>query len=326
MVSGPVDPEFIRLAAEQEGFALEVFEKAYRLAQLLCAIGDHPWLAPRVVLKGGTCINFFHAPLPRLSVDMDINYIGAVDKERMLAEKPELMRVLRDLAKDQGYTPEDVRHAYAGWTVRFVHESVTGQRASVRADVNFLMRVPLYGAEPRVLPDLFELPRTPIPCLSAEEVYGSKLKALAVRGEPRDVFDAAELFLRGPNVDAARLRKAFLFYAHMDDATLRTVDLAAVEALDERACRERLHPMLRRGRRPSPQELKALVLPRLKEMLALTGSEQEFGRRLEAQQYEPGLLFEKVAVNPDIARHPAAEWRRQKPHGRLPVTEGEPGG
>lgn len=324
MVSGPVDPVFIRRVAQREDFDQDAFEKAYRLARLLQDIGDHPWLAPRVALKGGTCINLFHGALPRLSVDMDLNYIGAIEKDRMQAEKPEVMAALRDVAKAQGYTPDDVRFAYAGWTVRFVYESVRGQRASVKADVNFLMRVPLYGIEQRKLPAIFALPRAEVPCLTLEEVYGGKFAALAVRGEPRDVFDAAHFIENGSPGDPERLRKAFLFHASMSDATLRTVDLETIQRLTADAYRQRLYPLLRRADKPDTAQLQALVLPRLSEMLTLTSDEKEFGRRLEEHEYDPSLLFGDVSVGPDVASHPAAEWRRLKPHGKLPGIEGEP--
>jgi hypothetical protein len=37
-----------------------------------------------MVLKGGTALNLFVLDVPRLSVDIDLNYIGAADRETML--------------------------------------------------------------------------------------------------------------------------------------------------------------------------------------------------------------------------------------------------
>lgn len=65
----------------------------------------------------------------------------------------------------------------------------------------------------------------------------------------------------------------------------------------------------------------AVVLSRLEQMLELTEREQAFGQRLEAQVYEPTLLFGDVEVSPDIEDHPAAEWRRRHPHAQLRVDE-----
>jgi len=44
-------------------------------------------------------------------------------------------------------------------------------------------------------------------------------QAMAVRAEPRDVYDAAQLYKRNVAHDSERLRRAFLFYAFVDDAT-----------------------------------------------------------------------------------------------------------
>ncbi len=302
----------------KEGYDQDSFERAYRLAHLLREIGRDPWLAERLVLKGGTCINFFHAALPRLSVDMDLNYVGSVDKDGMLTEKPIVMDRIRALARAHAYSCEDVGLAYAGWSVRFLYENARGQRSSIKADLNFLQRVALYGVEKRELPKVFELHDSGVPCMTIEEVYGGKFTALAVRGEPRDVFDAAHLFSSSVPHDAVRFRKAFLFYAHMDDATLRTVRIGNIEGLSEKACRDRLYPMLRHGAQPAPREMTDVILPKLQELLNLTEKEREFGQRLERGEYDPTLLFAGVSVNTGITRHPAAEWRRQHPHGKAP--------
>ena len=71
------------------GFGAEPLEKVFRLMALLDALNSHPFLKSRIALKGGTALNLFHFEVPRLSVDIDLNYIGAADRKTMLAEKPE---------------------------------------------------------------------------------------------------------------------------------------------------------------------------------------------------------------------------------------------
>ncbi len=318
MASGPVDAAWMARTALQEGFDLDVFEQAWRIAHILGEIGAHGYLRGRLALKGGTCINLFHTYLPRLSVDIDLNYVGGPEKDKMLAERPEVEGALRALVREHGYVPEDVRRSYAGWTVKFVYEGVQGARSSIKADLNYLMRVPIYGVELLPVPVTFDLGDVRAPCLALEDVYGGKLKAMAVRAEPRDVYDAAQLYRRDVAHDPERLRRAFLFYAFMDDATLSTVDLDAVRALTSGDFAQRLYPVLRRGERPGPEELLDIVMPRVEQMLQLSDDERAFGERLEAGEYEPMLLFRGVDVAEGIDRHPAAEWRRRRPHGRLP--------
>lgn len=81
------DTELQRLAAET-GFSVEPLTKVLSLMELMEAIRSHPFLKSRVALKGGTALNLFVFDVPRLSVDIDLNYIGATDRETMLGDRP----------------------------------------------------------------------------------------------------------------------------------------------------------------------------------------------------------------------------------------------
>src|SRR5580704_14668723 len=72
-------------------------EKVIRLRQLLIEFHKHPFLRNRLVLKGGTAINLFYLDLARLSVDIDLNYIAPVDREKMLAERPDVVRAAEQI-------------------------------------------------------------------------------------------------------------------------------------------------------------------------------------------------------------------------------------
>lgn len=61
------------------------------LIHLLNRFSEDFFLKDRFVLKGGTALNLFCFDYPRLSVDIDINYIGSADREVMLREKGALI-------------------------------------------------------------------------------------------------------------------------------------------------------------------------------------------------------------------------------------------
>lgn len=70
-------------------------EKVWHLMAILDGISIHPFLKERLVLKGGTALNlFFFFDLPRLSVDIDQNYIGQLNRQQMLLERPEVEKAL----------------------------------------------------------------------------------------------------------------------------------------------------------------------------------------------------------------------------------------
>ena len=76
-----VTREQLQRAASDTGFPIDSLEKVSMLVRLLNLMATHPFPGPRVALKGGTALNLFVFELPRLSVDVDVNYIGAADRE-----------------------------------------------------------------------------------------------------------------------------------------------------------------------------------------------------------------------------------------------------
>ena len=76
-----ISPEKLAAVAEATGFRHDVLEKVAHLLGLLNSLGNHPVLKGKLVLKGGTALNLFVFDVPRLSVDIDLNYIGAEDRD-----------------------------------------------------------------------------------------------------------------------------------------------------------------------------------------------------------------------------------------------------
>jgi len=81
------DAVYLQRISHETGFDAVNLEKVLRLKRLLIEFHSHPFLKDRLVLKGGTALNLFYLELSRLSVDIDLNYIGALDRERMLQER-----------------------------------------------------------------------------------------------------------------------------------------------------------------------------------------------------------------------------------------------
>ena len=83
-----ISPERLTAEAEATGFQSELLEKTFHLLGLLDAIDSHPFLRGKLALKGGTALNLFVFDVPRLSVDIDLNYVGAVGTEATREERP----------------------------------------------------------------------------------------------------------------------------------------------------------------------------------------------------------------------------------------------
>lgn len=90
----PVDARLLTTLASRTGFVEQTLEKVVRLGEILADFASHPLLSRALVLKGGTAINLCFGEPKRLSVDLDFNYIGSVDREAMLEAKPEIERAV----------------------------------------------------------------------------------------------------------------------------------------------------------------------------------------------------------------------------------------
>jgi len=193
-----------RIAAERQ-FQPATLERVIRLLDILGAIAADSLIAPRVALKGGTALNVFHAALDRLSVDIDLNYVGAVDKASMDEDRPGLEdRILR-LMESKGYSPrrEPAEHAGGKWIFRYA--SVLGGAGSIEIDINYLFRTPLFGVRPMPSAALGDTQAMAVPVLDIHEIVAGKLVALIARRTARDLFDAHRIIAM-PGLDWSKVK------------------------------------------------------------------------------------------------------------------------
>jgi len=99
-----ISHEKLTAQAEVTGFRPDVLEKVVHLLGLLEALGSHPSLKSKLALKGGTALNLFVFKVPRLSVDIDLNYVGAENREAMIAERPKIEQAAQAVFAREGFT------------------------------------------------------------------------------------------------------------------------------------------------------------------------------------------------------------------------------
>lgn len=140
--------EQLQRAATDTGFPIDSLEKVSMLVRLLNLMAAHPFLGPRVALKGGTALNLFVFELPRLSVDVDVNYIGSDDRETMMVERAKLDAALSQVASRVGLAVKRAPGEHAGGKWRLSYISALGRPAIIEVDINYMLRVPLWDAAP----------------------------------------------------------------------------------------------------------------------------------------------------------------------------------
>lgn len=106
--SSEANKEYFGRFSKETNFHRDTLEKAYRLEQLLKEINRHPELREGLALKGGTAINFLYFRYPRLSVDLDFNFIAGIEKEEKDKESPKIDEALRTIFKFEKYECENI--------------------------------------------------------------------------------------------------------------------------------------------------------------------------------------------------------------------------
>ena len=92
MSSYPARRYYERVAGAS-GFPLAALERVFRQAALLRGLVAR--VPEELLLRGGTALNLLHLEAPRLSVDLDLDYVGSADAQEAQERRPAL---LADLA------------------------------------------------------------------------------------------------------------------------------------------------------------------------------------------------------------------------------------
>lgn len=303
-----------RLAADT-GFRAEPLETVLRLLDLLEAIRSHPFLGPRFVLKGGTALNLFVLELPRLSVDIDLNYVGAVDRELMLAERPAIEQAVQAVCARQRLAVRRAPGEHAGGKWRLQYERASGGPSALELDLNFLLRVPLWAPSTRDSASFGPYAARGIPVLDETELLAGKLAALLTRDASRDAYDVHALLARG-GLDRDALRLAFVLYGAASRRDWRDVSANDVR-VDPRDVDRRLLPLLRADLAPTQRDLEgwcARLVGECRELLSLVlplaPREVEFIARLNDRgDVAPELLTSDPGFQARIEANPALRWK-----------------
>jgi predicted nucleotidyltransferase component of viral defense system len=309
-----ISPEMLTAQAETTGFRPDMLEKVGLLLQLLDAVRSHPFLKDKLVLKGGTALNLFIFDVPRLSIDIDLNYVGAVDRETMLAERPKVEEALQAVFSREGFMVRRVPAEHAGGKWQLRYPSIGGQGGNLELDVNFMFRIPLWPVKNMDSRQLGIWQAIGIHVVDVHELAAGKLSALMSRRQARDLFDCSNLF-RLDDLDRERLRLAFVVYGAMSRRDWRTVATSDVD-FDIADLEQRLIPTLRASGVESirkdhfGRDLVEDCRNFLAGLLPFTDAEMEFlNRVLDKGEIGPELLTDDEDLQDRIRRHPLLEWK-----------------
>jgi len=290
-------------------------EKVLHLLNLLNTLNSHPYLKGKLALKGGTAVNLFVLSMPRLSVDIDLNYVGALNREEMLSDRPKIEQAAQAVFSREGFTVKRVPDDHAGGKWRLSCPSFTGQSNNLEVDLNFMFRLPLWDIRYADSHPLGDFQARNIPLLDLHELTAGKLAALLSRRQTRDLFDCHQL-LGLDKLDPGRLRTVFVVFGAMNRKDWRTVAAEDV-AFDPAELARQLFPTLHfhaiqqqgtsavYGMRLVNECREALSV-----VLPFTDAELEFlCRLLDKGEIVPELLTSDPALQDRIRTQPLLEWK-----------------
>jgi hypothetical protein len=307
-----VSADYLLRCSAETGFQADTLERVVRLAELAAEIARHPRLGTALILKGGTPLNLGYGPPTRLSVDLDYNYVEHVDRDLMLAARPEIESAAIGLATRLGYDVQSSPDAFAGRKLTLRYRSALGPAGLLQVDVNYLHRLPLDEPTTLALWQPGELDQPAVTTVAPSELLAGKLLALLDRGSPRDAWDVAHLpATLAETCRQPRLRQLFLAMATTLDRTLASYRRQRLQAfLTERLVAEQLRPMLAAGQRLDAASLAEAAWRVVASLVDLSAGETAYFAAVDEGALRLDLLF---PGEPDeaarLARHPALQWK-----------------
>lgn len=299
--------------AKELGFIRDTLEKVTRLADILEYLNTNPLLKESLALKGGTAINLTIFNLPRLSVDIDLDYIKLNSRDDMLENRVVISSIIDRYMVSEGYikSPKTkTPHSLDSWV--YEYKNMVGNKDNIKLEINYSLRSHILLAEERPIITQHFSSEYKVQSLASIEIFASKINALLSRAAARDLYDVGNMFKFGlfDESEEVLLRKCVVFYAAISAKKInKTFDTKAIDSISKYKIKTDLLPVIRRKDEFDLDIVKKVVKQYIKDLMVLTRSEVEFLERFENNEYVPELFFEQSDILCRIKNHPMALWK-----------------
>lgn len=197
----------IRSVAAQVGLSNLVVEKDYALGWLLWGINSHPITSKSFVFKGGTCLKKCYFETYRFSEDLDFSYRGQDELSvetltqvfsETVFEESGLEFLKPSIQFERFKNPRESFSIQGGLKYRGPVRPQVGIANMPRIKLDVTLDEPIVLAP--VVNDVLHMysdePSEGISILSYsyEEIFAEKIRALAQRLRPRDLYDVVHLY------------------------------------------------------------------------------------------------------------------------------------
>jgi len=309
------DRAVIGKQAAELGFIRDSFEKVSRLAGVLSFFERDPILSRYLALKGGTAINMLIFKMPRLSVDIDLDFAENMPLKETMALRETIRSTIERYMSMSGYALTDKSkksHALDSDVYSYINSA--GVRDNIKIEINYILRSHILPLVKLPIETLGIFAPTMVLSLDSVEIFASKIVALRMRSAARDLYDVsnminAKLF---DEVQKETLCKCVVFYtAIASDAIPETFGFDKMNLLTYRDIKTKLKPMLRKREQFDFDTARRQVREYLTELLILSDAEKEFLASFRNGKYSPELLFSGETLE-RIRNHPMAMWKTSR--------------
>lgn len=299
----------------EKGFVRDTYEKVLRLVEILEFLSSDSYLSQSLSLKGGTALNLTVFDLPRLSVDIDLDFALSKPKEEARKDREEIAKsIKRFMALEQyDFNPTKSKNRYALDSFVFSYVNTGGSKDNLKVEINYMDRCHILPLEKRPIIKTFG--KFKILTVNREEIIAQKISALIERAAPRDLFDVFNI-IESKNLLQSKelpfLKNMIAFYISVggSGALPSDFDFSKIENLQFSKVKAGLLPVLQKGTRFDLKTMKAEVLSFLGSFLQKDASISDFWHLLKEGEYRPELLFSGQALK-SIASHPMALWKTE---------------
>lgn len=309
------DKNTIGRQAKELGFVRDTFEKVCRLADVLKFFENDDILSTCLALKGGTAINLTIFNLPRLSVDIDLDFSENISRDEMLEKRPIITERISKYMSANGYvlsSKSKQHHALDSFV--FEYQNAGGMKDNIKIEINYMIRCHILPVTRRKvnLPWLSE--ELSVLSVAPMEIFASKIVALLNRTAPRDLYDIHNLLELGlfDESEQDMLKKCVVFYSCMGSETVhKEFTFASLDKMPQNKIKTDLLPVLRFGAYFDLKSAREKVTDYLKSLLVLTTQETEFIDNFANGEYKPEFIFDSDMLN-NVSDHPMAIWKCNK--------------
>ena len=288
-----------------------------RLKEVLKYINSDAYLREHLALKGGTAINMTIFNLPRLSVDIDLDFTPNLSKDDTQMHRKQITEQLCEYMEESGYyRSESSRYSHSLDAFLFLYQNAGGNRDNIKVEINYSLRSHLFeSTKRRIVTDMFQ-EDVMIRTLHPMEIFAAKANALMSRAAARDLYDFNNMITYGLFGKRGRNSSTKMYYILCfrvsAEVINRNFDTSAIDGLNFTKIRRDLFPVLRKKDNFNLEERKKKAKTYIQELMMLTPEEREYLEAFERKEYRPELLFDDKIILDNICSHPMAIWKMKE--------------